>query len=166
MKSDRRFQHGPNGTYAEIVHISWDEAEQPDSSGLLVIENDGGDIAETNYFDSPMASAGMFFMSGRAGVVRLLVPDTQVHRLAEMKTGKLCVLTSGIYRGQPSIEVLFDDGTNTPFVLFLSTNQSDFHVATDRARTTLTAWTRNGKVGEWPVHQRVSRQLPNLQPWK
>ena len=165
MKSDRRFHHGPNGTYVDINHFSLEETEQH-SLGLLVFENDGGDITETNYLDSPMGSAGMFYMSGNAGVVRLLVPDTELRQLSEMKTGKLCVLTSGVYRRQPSIEVMFDDGSNTPFVLYLSTDQCDFRVSGDRTRTTLTAWTRSGKVGEWPAHQRVGKQLPNLKPWK
>lgn len=165
MKSDRHFQHGPHGTYVDVTRFSLEEAEQG-APGLLIIENDGGDITETNYFDSPMGRAGMFYMSANAGVARLLIPDAEVHQLSEMKTGKLCVLTSGVYQGQSSVEVMFDDGSNTPFVLYLSTDQCDFRVSGDRARTTLTAWTRSGKVGEWPAHQRVGKHLPNLKPWK
>ena len=165
MKSERHIKHGPEGTYVNITHFSSEEAEQK-SLGWLVFGNHGGDINKTNYFDSPMGSAGMYYMSTNAGVVRLLIPDTEVHQLSEMTTGKLCVLTSGIFAGQPSVEVMFDDGTDTPFVLYLSTDQSDFRVGSDRARKTLTAWTRSGKVGEWPAYQRVGKQLPNLQPWK
>lgn len=165
MKSDRHIQHGPNGTYIDSVHFSLEEAER-DAPGLLVFENDGGEIIDTNYFDSLMGRAGMFYLSANAGVVRLLIPDNQVHVPAEMNTGELCVLTSGIYGGQSSVEVMFDDGTNTPFVLYLSADQSDFRVGSGRARNTLTAWTRSGKVGAWPLHQRVGSQLPNLRPWK
>lgn len=165
MKSDRHIQHGPNGTYADVTHFSLDKAEQG-TSGLLVFTNDGGDIVDTNYFDSPMGKAGMYYMSANSGVVRLLIPDNQVHRLSEMKTGKLCVITSGVYRGQSSIEVMFDDGTRAPLAIFIGSGQCDFRVCNDRARMTLAVWTRNGKVAEWPAYQRVGRQLPNLRAWK
>ena len=165
MKSDRRTQLGPNGTYADVTHFSLDEAEQ-DAPGLLVFENDGGDIVSTNYFESPMGKAGMYYMSGCSGVVRLLVPDTELRCISEMKTGKLCVITSGVYRGQSSVEVMFDDGSRAPFAMFIGAGQCDFRVCNDRARMTLAVWTRSGKVAEWPAYQRVGRQLPNLQPWK
>ena len=165
MKSDRRFQHGPNGTYAEVTQFSLEEAEQG-VSGLLVFENDGGEIVNTNYFDSPMGKAGMYYTSASAGVVRLLVPDTEVRCISEMKTGKLCVITSGVYRGQSSIEVMFDDRSRSPFAMFIEEGQCDFRVCNDRARMTLAAWTRSGKVAEWPAYQRVGKKLPNLQPWK
>ena len=165
MKSDRHSQHGPNGTYVDVTHFSLDESEQG-VSGLLVFENDGGDIVNTNYFDSPMGKAGMYYMSGSAGVVRLLVPDTEVRCISEMKSGKLCVITNGVYQGQSSIEVMFDDRSRSPFAMFIEAGQCDFRVCNDRARMTLAVWTRSGKVAEWPAYQRVGRQLPNLQPWK
>lgn len=165
MKSDRRVQHGPNGTYMDTTHFMLEEAEQS-ATGLLVFGNHGGDIINTNYFDSAMGKAGMYYLSGNAGVVRLLVPDSEVQQIFEMRTGKLCVVTSGVYRGQSSVEIMFDDGTRAPFAIYISIGQSDFRVGTDRDRKTLAVWTRSGKVAEWPVYQRAARNLPHLQPWK
>lgn len=165
MKSDRRFQHGPNGTYMDTTYFSFDEADR-NAPGPIIFENKGCDLVKTNYFDSTMGSAGLFYLSANAGVVRLLIPDNEVHRLSEMKTGKLCVITSGLYQGRSSVEIMFDDGTGAPFTLYVQAGQCDFGVGRDRTRGTLTAWTRSGKVGEWPAHQRVGRHLPNLKPWK
>ncbi len=42
---------------------------------LTHIENDGGNIMSTNYFQSRAAQAGYILASVNAGTFRLLVPD-------------------------------------------------------------------------------------------
>lgn len=54
---------------------------------MIHIENQGAEIASTNYWDTPHAQRGFCYLSGNAGVWRLLVPEAQAALLAEMRTG-------------------------------------------------------------------------------
>ena len=165
MKSDRHIQHGPNGTYLDITKFSTDDSKQG-AHELLIFENNGGDIASTNYFDSTWGKAGMYFLTGNAGIARLLIPDSELHSIPEMKTGKFCVITSGLYMGQPSLEIMFDDLTRAPFAMHMPQSQCDFRIQGSRKPMELSAWTRSGKVGQWRAFQRTGKNLPCLQPWK
>ena len=164
MKTDRNIKHGPNSTYLDTTNFSPDECDGV--SELISIVNDGCDITSTNYFDTISGMAGQFFLSGNAGVARLLIPDSMLHAIAEMQTGKFCVLTSGLFLGQPSIEIMFEDHTRAPFAMFISQEQCDFRLQKSKEEFRLAAWTRTGKVGEWRAFQRVGKPLPYRQPWK
>ena len=153
----------PDGTYLDTTKIpakQFGALWQP-----IIIGNKGGDIRSTNYFDNPLATAGLFFLSGNAGTARLLIPDNMIHTVAEMQTGEICVLTSGIYEGSPSIEIMFEDHASAPFTIFMSQQQSDFRVRNSQVPFKLTAWTRSGKVGEWEAYERIGRFLPCRLPW-
>jgi hypothetical protein len=165
MKPNLQIQHGPNGNYVNTTQFL-SEAPDSNSSQLIIFENDGGEIVGTNYFDTSRGTAGMYYLSCNAGVARLLIPEHETLLLDEMKTGKLGVLTSGIYKGQPSVEIMFDDGTRSPFSMFVPQDQCDSRIQKGSTQFILTAWTQAGKVGEWKAFQRVREKLPCLQPWK
>lgn len=165
MKSDRQIQLGLNGTYVDTTSFLADKVERGVSE-MIIFENDGADITSTNYFDSPWGQAGMYFLSANAGVARLLIPDNEIQTIREMQTGKFCVLTSGVYMGQSSVEIMFEDLTRAPFAMFLPKAQCDFRIENSRKPMSLSAWTRTGKVGQWTAFQRTSKKLPCLQPWK
>lgn len=165
MKTERRNQRGPNGTYLETTRFIMEEAEQS-ASYPLIFENDGGELVGTNYFDSLLAKAGVYFLSKHSGVFRLLVPDQELHRLPEMRTAKLCVVTTGVYQGRDSVEVMFDDGSAAPFALYMDLHQCELRGTPVRRRTKLVVWSRQGRLAEWPAHERAGTRLPNLQPWK
>lgn len=163
MKFEREFAIGTNGTYAATTHLNLAGARG--HSELLTIENDGENILATNYFDLPSAQLGFFFLVRDAFVDRLLIPDSQLNYIREMKTGLHCVITSGIYREHESIEIMFDDRSSSPFALYLSTNQCLGDARRRSGPSKLAAWTREGKAGEWTAYQRKGKKLPNLQPW-
>lgn len=88
---------------------------------IYTFENSGHLLQRTNYFDSPAALNGQFYLSWNANCARLLVPDNQKHLLQEMKTGKrveIEIITGGI-------NLVFDDDTETPFVITLAKEQCD-----------------------------------------
>ena len=41
---------------------------------MLKIENNGAEIAATNFWNTPMAHAGVVYVSVKAGAFRLLLP--------------------------------------------------------------------------------------------
>lgn len=137
--------------------------EQPES--LIMIANRGGDIEETNYFDTEMARHGFFFLSWNASVARLLVPDTQRSVLLEMATGKECVITRGTLAGADALELMFDDHSDAPLALHMCRWATDRLIANDDKPFTVAAWTRDGKAGEWVGRYRTVKDLPCLRPW-
>lgn len=163
MKTERQMSTGSNGTYTEITHLNLEGGSG--QSELLTIENDGENILASNYFDLPTAQSGFLFLIRDACVDRLLIPDSQLHLIGEMKTGLHCVTTNGIYRGHDSIEIMFDDRSASPFALYLSLGQCCGSARKRKGPSKLSAWTRDGKVGEWTAYQRNGKKLPNLQPW-
>ena len=165
MKTNQQIQNGLGGTYVNTTRFSPDEGDSG-VSGIICIVNDGGEIQSTNYFDTLRGKAGMYYLSSNAGVARILIPDNETHVVREMKTGKFCVLTSGNYNGQPSVEIMFEDLSSSPFSMCIPQDNCDFRLQNSRKQFNLTAWTRTGKVGEWGAFERVGKKLPCLQPWK
>lgn len=156
---------GSNGTYLETTNVLF-ENDDSDASCMIYFCNDGSDIVETNYFDSAMGKAGMFYLGMYGGDARLMIPDCGIPAVKEIQTGKHCVLTSGIYQGQPSMEIMFDDGGETPFALFLPLTFCELQPRTSDVPFVISAWTRAGKVGQWEAFSRMALRLPCLQPVK
>lgn len=123
MKTNHQIHKGA-GTYVATTHGVLEDTEAQ-ASQLIFIGNAGGEIESTNYFDLALARNGFMFLSWNASVARLLVPDCQHHFVAEMLTGKNCVITRGNLMGHDALEIMFDDGTNTPFTVNIQTHQCD-----------------------------------------
>jgi len=87
----------------------------------FTFQNDGQILQYTNYFDSPEAQAGEFYLTWNAGVARLLVPDNQKYLLPEMRTAK-CVEIIIIECG---LQIIFDDKTDMPFAIVIAKEQTD-----------------------------------------
>lgn len=66
------------------------------------------------------------FLSGNAGAWRLLVPDAQLHMLAEMRTGRSVTIERAI-RGTPGkcVDIVFEDDSTAPFCITLDKRQTD-----------------------------------------
>ena len=90
-------------------------------NNLLTFENDGPLLQRTNYFDSQQAKKGEFYLTWNSGCARLLVPDNKKHQLSEMKTGKRVIITA-IPGG---LEIVFDDESETPFLIQIANEQMD-----------------------------------------
>jgi hypothetical protein len=135
-------------------------------NGLVRIENDGPRLASTDYFDNEHARRGFFFASWNAGALRLLVPDVRLGMVDEMRTGTLCVVTRGSLEGLPALELMWDDGSDSPFAVHVDQRQADrlVPVAGD-PKIQVAAYGRAGLLAEWPGRYRSAPRLPYLAPW-
>jgi hypothetical protein len=141
-------------------------------SEIIHIENHGPLIRSTNYWSSELAAAGYFYLSPNSGTFRLLVPRAHREAVAEIRTAKNIVLTLGLHSayGREMWELLFDDRTPSPYVLYLSPEQWERHPAsTDFGLGfEFTAWEdRRGtphKIISRPAWLRRAA-LPCLKPW-
>lgn len=95
---------------------------------FLVVENDGPRIVATNYWDLPHAALGKVLVTVNAGAFRVLMPPSLELAIEDMRTAKTCLVTRGPWpvghrSGGPgtanNVEILFDDGSDTPYILFL-----------------------------------------------
>lgn len=135
---------------------------------MIVIENCGAGIARTNYWDSDLARRGFMFLTSTAGVMRLLVPDTKLWALADMRTGRIAVVSRGPFKGADAVEILFDDESEQPFTIVLSVPQVDCLPPNgDSGREVgFTVWTRAGMQMELEGRFRVVESLPCAAPWE
>ena len=109
---------------------------------MITIENDGPAIVRTDYWQTEHAQRGLVYLSGNAGVLRLLLPAAVEHMLVEMRGATRATI-------EPSIQtagcwdVVFEDGTSSPFAIAVDPRQIDR--ALDRGRTRLVVWTETGQ---------------------
>lgn len=78
----------------------------------ITIGNDGPDIAGTNYWASPQATAGKPYFSINAGSIRVLLPDNMTGALKDMRTAKYVILSRGPWPEMgrdEAMEILFED---------------------------------------------------------
>jgi len=137
----------------------------------LFIRSNGQDILETNYWFTPHARRGLFYLSWNPGTARLLVPAAVDAQLDEMRTAKLVIVSHGRWREhgeRDALEILFDDGSDNPFALHLGLEQTDrLPPQTEHGRSLVfTAWTQEGEQLRLPARYRVVVEIPCLQPWE
>lgn len=118
-------------------------------TNLYTISSSGWKIKKTNYWDSDAAKDGQFFMSWNAAQLRLLVPDSQLLAILEMKKC-LCIDVTYFYGDDfhPHYEILFDDGSSYPLAIALGAGQSDrnFIPYGDAIKLRTSIWYRGGVV--------------------
>jgi hypothetical protein len=137
---------------------------------MLKITNNGPELADTNYWDSEHAAAGLFFLTWNAGAGRLLVPDSRMADLKEMRTAQYVIVSRGPWperKKAEGIELLFEDHSNSPYCLHLSIEQTD-RLLPDIEQGggfKVVAWTRKGRAAEWPGKYRKVPKIPCLEPW-
>lgn len=137
------------------------------STELLVITNDGPELVSTNYWELEHAAKGLFFVSINAHCVRLLVPPAYENSLPDMIAARSVVLTQGLYNGSRAVEMLFDDDTDEPFVIFLDVNQFDriWPPNEDGMTIDFAIYVKGSKAWQSTCHLRRSATLPLLTPW-
>lgn len=115
---------------------------------MFTIANDGQDITSTNYWTTPHAARGLVYLSGNAGAWRLLVPPAAAAMLPEMRTGQRAIIEPSV--STPGCwDIVFDDGTATPFSIAIDKRQVDW--AMQPGRAVLTVWVPAGKTLELPL---------------
>ncbi|MDX5979562.1 hypothetical protein [Vreelandella alkaliphila] len=115
---------------------------------MIKIANDGEDIASTNYWGMPHAQRGLLYLSGNAGIWRLLLPAaSEGEMLPEMRTGKSVTIEPSIQSAE-CWDIVFEDGTDSPFAVALDKRQVDRAVEPGECR--LTVWGESGKLLDLP----------------
>lgn len=156
----------------------------------LRIKNDGARILETNYWQSSLAQRGLIYCSMNAGALRILLPTNVGDLIPEMRAAKLVVASfgpmkagaisrflGGGYRNPlcdvaTGLHLMWDDGTSSPFMLFLGAGQFDrVPQRQDNGRTCLcSVWALGPHqaplcVLEQPGRIRHSANLPDARPF-
>lgn len=136
------------------------------------VANDGQDIEGSTFWDTLYACRGYFFLTFNQGAARLLIPDNRISDVEEMKTGKLVIISQGPWaqsKRKLMNEILFDDGTETPYSIHFGMEQTDRKLpATDHGRDVpFSAWGRNAvKLFERPGKIRLNKKIPCLEAWE
>jgi hypothetical protein len=120
---------------------------------LLTISNSGADIAATTYWDTEHASAGICYLTANAGTWRLLVPEAAEGTLADMRTGTCATIEPSLAQPQACWDVVFEDGTDSPFCLSVDRRQVDRKMEPGSCR--LAVWTQRGKQLDIPCTVRT-----------
>lgn len=135
---------------------------------MLVIKNEGPYIKETNYWQTPHGQR-YFYVSVNARAFRLLVPRQSETEIDEMRTGQYVIVTRGRWHGGEGVELLFEDGSDSPYVIHVQGAQVDrLPPTTDAGRTDLRClvYTQTGLALELPARYRTAPKLPFLRPWE
>lgn len=133
---------------------------------MITIKNDGPDIVETDYWDSDAGTAGYFYVSINAGACRLLVPDSRVEDIADMRTASEVIITRGTAGTNEAYEVMFEDGTDNPYCITIDCRQSDRLLPPQTLDALpVSVWTRTGRQLALPGRYRYTAQLPDMRPW-
>lgn len=143
---------------------------------LIAIENHGPLIVSTNYWESEAEAAGKVFVSCNAGAIRLLLPRTGLGDvIGEWRTSKYVIVSRGPWPAQQiveAVELLFEDGSQSPYCLHLTSNSFDMLPAepTPGSEWVFTAWMwkkgKPHKAFERPAKWRRSAKIPDLKPWE
>lgn len=88
---------------------------------LTIHNNPDGTIADTDYWQSEYNTRDLAYLSGHNLALRLLLPTSAATLwLPEIKTGKRVLIEPAVRQGYNNhIDLVFDDGTDTPFSLCL-----------------------------------------------
>lgn len=146
-------------------------------ASMLIESNRHKELVETNYFDSELAQAGKLFLTINAGMIRLLVPPAQMPIIKEIATAKIVVISRGPYPElgfSDGCEIMFDDGTDEPFVLTLDNNSFSPAMPGDPGAVhwEMAIYTQGEAECvrmysvKAPVRWRRVAQLPCLKEWK
>lgn len=139
---------------------------------MLEIKNDGAAIVSTTYWQSEYARRGYLYVSVNAGTCRVLLPPALISALPDMRTAKIVIVSRGPWPQQglaEAFELLFDDGSDSPYALHLSPQQID-RVPPDSEsgrEVRVTVWTEGPQcVLDLPGRYRRSARIPDLSPWR
>lgn len=138
---------------------------------MFLIANNGAEIAKTDFFDSDLAAQGLLYLSWSAGAARLLVPDNRHGWLNEMATAREVIISRGPWpakRASDALELLFEDGSDSPFAVRIGVEQTDRLIPDQRIATDLNVLviTRAGVALRLPGRYRRVAQVPCMKRWE
>lgn len=136
---------------------------------FITTKNDGPELVESNFWDAEIGAQNFAF-SVNAGCMRLLVPNCHKPSIPDMIACEYVIasILRKIRPGTISIELLFEDHSQTPFNIQMTPGAclSLFPVAENsKVPRKLTIWTEGlCKVAELPIYSRDVPRLPWLKP--
>lgn len=110
---------------------------------MIIVKNNGQELVSTNYWDSEQAKKGYLYLTFNAGSGRLLIPDSMVEIISEIKTGKYAEITNDTVEGKKGIQILFEDNSDSPYCIFISNGQIDRELK-DKGQFPLHIYTQQG----------------------
>ena len=142
-----------------------------------MIGNAGKEIAQSNYWDTEMAQAGLAYLSFNAGCARLLIPDATCREVPEMIKGARHVVISMLPIEQARedcycVEFMIEDGSSYPWCWHASRSSFDRHPGSSGHGAELLAavWGRkNGKPHKFfevKAKLRIANAIPCMQPFE
>ena len=139
----------------------------------IATTNHGSLIVSSTYWGSDAETAGKIWVSCNAGTIRVLMPRTARAAIEDMRAAKYVICSRGPWPEQKldsAVELLFEDDSDSPFVLHLSPESFDALPAEpppDRAWL-LAVWDlKKGKphrAVERPCFWRRVPEIPWLKP--
>ena len=141
----------------------------------ITTQNHGQLITSSTYWGSEYEQAGKLFVSCNAGAVRLLVPAALRDMIEAARQCRYAILSRGPWPAADlldAVEILFEDGSDSPFAIHLSPESFDVLPAEPEPgrEWLLTIWDnkkgRPHKSVERPCHWRRVAKLPCLKPWE
>lgn len=89
------------------------------------IQNDGPRVVSTDYWQTEHAARGLVYVSGNAGVWRLLLPRAAHGCLPGIRTGKSVSIEPSLQEPARCWDVVFEDGSDSPFFIAVDSRQFD-----------------------------------------
>ena len=130
---------------------------------MIKIINDGQTIVESNYWTSELAEQGYYFLSLNAGAARLLLPPAMESAVPDMlKKTRHVVISKGFYNGLIILEIMFEDGTDSPYVLHMDTKGVDHMFSDNDKEFVFVFFFQAGWVADLPGYYRVVAKIPYL----
>jgi len=129
------------------------------------IVNVGQAIKKSNYWTSELAMNGYFFLSINAGAARLMLPPSKELSILDMLNGaRHVVISRGFNNGREALEIMFEDGSKSPYALYMTLETVDRMFADSDNEFVFSVWTKAGWVADLPGHYRIVPNIPCLKP--
>lgn len=130
----------------------------------IVTSNHGPLIVSSTYWGSAIEELGKLWISTNAGAIRVLVPRSMRRVIEDMRSAKYVICSRGPGpqgRKDDAMELLFEDGTDSPFSLHVGPESVDRHWV-----CSVWDWKKNKphKATERKCFWRRAPSLPWLKP--
>jgi hypothetical protein len=144
-------------------------------TNMIETVNHGPLIVSSTYWGSEYEAAGKLFCSVNAGAVRVMVPRAGRAVIEECRSSRHAVLSRGPWPEMglvDAVEILWEDGSDSPFSLHLSNESFDLLPGEPEPgrEWTVSLWDlkkgKPHKALERRCHWRRVPRIPWLRPWK
>ena len=131
----------------------------------MEIEIDSSNIDKSNFWDSCTEAEEAFFLNIEDKNVNLLMFSSNTQVIKEIEAATAVIVTQGKLEGKDTYEVLFEDNSDTPFVVMidLETQSNKEKKAQIKDAITLTVWDNKREYTKMPMRFRKRDELPSLE---